>query len=187
MLHLSFLREHALVMVMCPRSHHQYAFSSLLHNDHGIHMPNRLPCALCQNGLWQRVIPHNCSNAVDKASSVPTRWPLENAVQAEGSFAFSRIVVRSSGCSLRIHRLVRSCTEERSPGARTVQCYRTNGGDWGEEIPCEHPHGVMAAFGFCFPPPTTFPQALSMPPSVARKQPAACGQPLRGGRSSHGP
>ena len=80
-------------------------------------------------------------------------------MQAEGSFAFNRIddlAARFASPSLSgsADRPARSCTEERSPGARSVIIVRSV--EIGGERPCEHPHGVMAAFGL-FPsstPPT---------------------------------
>ena len=72
-------------------------------------------------------------------------WPLESAVQAEGSFAFNRIddlAARFASPSLSgsADSPARSCTEERSPGARSVIIVRSV--EIGGERPCEHPHGV---------------------------------------------
>ena len=109
--------------------------------------------------------------------------PLESAVQAEGSFAFNRIAdlaarFASQAClgpptALFVHAQKSGC---RVPAVLLLY------GWWklGVEIACEHPYGVMAAFVLLRR------RALLIPPSVAQKQPAACGQPLLGDRSSHG-
>lgn len=71
-------------------------------------------------------------------------WPLESAVQAEGSFAFNRIAdlaarFASSSLSGSADRLVRSCTEERSPGARSVVIV------WMVEIGVNNPASIRMA------------------------------------------
>lgn len=89
-----------------------------------IHMPIWLPRALCQKGRWQAAIPRNCSDAVEKGRpSVPRMWPLESAVQAEGSFAFNRIAdlaarfaskpgwIRRPPCSFMHRRAVAGCPQ----------------------------------------------------------------------------
>lgn len=60
-----------------------------------------------------------------------------------------------------------------------------DGGNWGENYPASIRMALWLAFEL---DQLVFlhRRALHIPPSVARKQPAACGRPSRGDRSSHG-
>jgi hypothetical protein len=109
-------------------------------------------------------------------------WPLESAVQAEGSFAFNRIAVKAvrfapqawlglrPPCSFMHRRAVAGCPQL----VRMVEI----GGNYAASI-----RMALCGVWFVF---RRYTSPTALPPQVARKQPAACGQPLLVDRSSHG-
>jgi hypothetical protein len=74
MLHSSFVPSKK-ACISCghlPRAHHRYAFSTLLHNDHEFTCQSACHARYARKVGGRRLFPRNCSNAVDKASSVGT-------------------------------------------------------------------------------------------------------------------
>jgi len=112
----------------------RYAFSTVSHGDHTFTCQSACHARYATRVGGRRLFPHNCSNAVEKGVRRYRgcgRWRApcrrRDRLRLTGWLTWLLASHPRPGSA---DRLVRSCTEERSPDARSVD-YCMNGGDWG--------------------------------------------------------